>query len=100
MSKVPNCKDLKVKLKDAPGPGYYEKQNTSLQNASHLGGTAHDHKKSLSDVNSLSNLKGGPTNNFMSTTKRDDFWKNKIETPYTRATNEENPGPGKYNIGK
>lgn len=36
----------------------------------------------------------------MSTTKRDDFWKNKIETPFTKATSEENPGPGKYNLEK
>jgi hypothetical protein len=26
LSKVPNCKDIKILAKDAPGPGYYEKQ--------------------------------------------------------------------------
>ena len=36
----------------------------------------------------------------MSTTKREDFWVNKIETPYTHPTNFENPGPGKYNLEK
>lgn len=39
---MPNCKDTKNKLKDAPGPGYYEKANeTSFMS---------DHKRSLSET--------------------------------------------------
>jgi hypothetical protein len=29
LSKVPNCKDVKIKNKNAPGPGYYEKTSQS-----------------------------------------------------------------------
>ena len=39
-------------------------------------------------------------NNFLSTTKREDFWVNNINTPYTHPTNFENPGPGKYDFEK
>jgi len=28
LSKVPNCKNLKAKEKDTPGPGYYEKMKS------------------------------------------------------------------------
>lgn len=38
--------------------------------------------------------------NFLTNTKREDFWVNQIETPYTHPTRFENPGPGKYNHEK
>lgn len=58
-----------------------------------------EHKKSMSESGLGTNQNKVP-NNFLSTTKRDDFWKNKIDAPFTKATNEGNPGPGKYNLNK
>lgn len=84
VSRVPNCKDIKVKSKDVPGPGYYEKTN----DASFLS----DHKRSLSETgNNTSGITQPASNknniNFLSTTKREDFWVNDINTPYTHPTN-------------
>ncbi len=36
----------------------------------------------------------------MSSTKRNDFWRNELNAPFTSATRSENPGPGKYEIEK
>jgi hypothetical protein len=36
----------------------------------------------------------------MSSTKRNDFWRNEINAPFTQATRYENPGPGKYDLEK
>lgn len=36
----------------------------------------------------------------MSTTQRQDFWRNDIVTPYTKQTYQTNPGPGQYTLGK
>ncbi len=56
MSKVPNCKDTKIRSKDTPGPGYYEKQN--LNNSLSV-----DHKKSLSGNVALNNSISGTNPN-------------------------------------
>lgn len=65
-----------------------------------------DNKKSVSDghtnmsgVGVAKNVNNG-SNTFMSTTKREDFWKNSITTPFNKPTSFENPGPGKYNHEK
>jgi hypothetical protein len=49
MSKVPNCKDVKVGVatKDVPGPGYYERENNYINN-NFMNGNV-DHKRSTSD---------------------------------------------------
>lgn len=95
LSKVPNCKDTKNKAKDYPGPGYYDKAaDQSLLS---------DHKRSMSETNnntSVINKGANGNSNFLSTTKREDFWVNSITTPYTHPTNFENPGPGKYDHEK
>lgn len=105
LSKVPNCKDTKVKHFENLGPGVYEKEFSSA-NASGIIG---DHKRSNSDsgineseMNASSMTNANKTNqNFMSTTKREkDFWINRIDTPYTHPTSMLNPGPGKYNHEK
>jgi hypothetical protein len=36
----------------------------------------------------------------LSTTKREEFWKNEISAPYTKPSFASNPGPGKYNHEK
>lgn len=62
---------MKIKSKDAPGPGYYEKtaHDTSFLN---------DHKRSMTDAgnNSTINQTNKANSNFLSTTKREDFWVN------------------------
>jgi len=35
-------------------------------------------------------------NPFLSGTGRGDMWRNRIDAPFTRATNTKNPGPGTY----
>lgn len=42
MSRVPNCKDYKEKIKDTPGPGYYEKQEKDLSTISDHGTSANN----------------------------------------------------------
>lgn len=34
--------------------------------------------------------------NFLSTTKREDFWVNDIRSPFVHPTNFQNPAPGEY----
>jgi len=84
LSKVPNCKELKIKNKDAPGPGYYEK---TAQESSFLS----DHKRSISEAagnfSTTNNNANKANSNFLSTTKREDFWVNRIDAPYTHPTN-------------
>lgn len=36
----------------------------------------------------------------MSTTKREEFWKNEIDAPFTKQTYTLNPGPGQYDHDK
>ena len=39
--------------------------------------------------------------NFLTNTKRDGFWDNNLDAPFTKATNKvEVPGPGKYDHEK
>jgi hypothetical protein len=64
-----------------------------------------EHRKSVSEggTNPTGAAQKGSTNGpntFLSTTKREDFWKNSILTPFTKPTSFENPGPGKYNHEK
>lgn len=77
----------------AGGPGAYEK---STADHSMLSGT-NDHRRSSSD-SGAPNGKGNQ--NFLSTTKREDHWINRMDAPYTHPTNFQNPGPGKYNHEK
>lgn len=87
---------MKIRSKDAPGPGYYEKQTNDTSFLT-------DHKRSLSEAgNNVQgiNQQNKANSNFMSTTKREDFWVNDINTPYTHPTNFVNPGPGKYHQDK
>lgn len=79
LSKVPNCKNVKQKTSDIPGPGHYEKQ----VDQSKLG----NHQRSLSDSGMGNNNNNQKNNNFLSTTKRDDYWVNDIKTPFTHPTN-------------
>lgn len=44
MSKVPNCKDIKIKSKDTPGPGFYENIRSSDGNG------GNNHMKANSDA--------------------------------------------------
>jgi hypothetical protein len=75
-SKVPNCSN--VKDNGVPGPGSYIDKKTL-------------HSRSNS-YRIEPNGRG-----FMSSTKREGFWDNNIETPFTKGTNKtEEMGPGKY----
>ena len=78
ISKVPNCKGTKDD-NGIPGPGSYMKKKKSL------------HKRANSyrvDPNGRG---------FMSSTKREGFWDNTLEAPFTKGTNKEDgnwPGKG------
>ena len=98
LSNVPNCKDLKVATKGAGavGPGADEK---STADHSMLSGT-NDHRRSTADSGALNQGGNKGNQNFLSTTKREDHWINRIDAPYTHPTNFQNPGPGKYNHEK
>jgi len=80
MSKVPNCKDAKDD-NGVPGPGHYveKKKKKNL------------HYRSQSFRNDA-NGRG-----FMTSTKREGYWDNNIEAPFTKGTNiSEGPGPWNY----
>lgn len=78
ISKVPNCKDTKIK-NDKPGPGYYSNvfPATTAGDASTMGSSIGESKFD-SSTNGRQNL-----NPFMSTTMRGDFWKNELNAPFT-----------------
>ena len=62
-----------------------------------------EHKRSNSEImnSTAGTVNGQKANlNFLSSTKREDFWINQITTPFTHPTHLENPGPGKYNHEK
>lgn len=106
MSKVPNCKDTKIKTFENLGPGVYEKDygpnaSTVLSDNGHIRSNS-DSRLGESEFNKSGIIGANKTNqNFLSTTKREkDFWINKIDTPYTHPTHLLNPGPGKYNHEK
>lgn len=44
LSKVPNCKDIKTRQGEAPGPGYYEKLANNKDNS-----VISDNKRSTSE---------------------------------------------------
>lgn len=80
LSKVPNCKDTKDD-NGIPGPGSYidKKKKKSL------------HQRS----NSYRTEQNG--RGFNTSTKREGFWDNKLEAPFTKGSNIlEGPGPDKY----
>lgn len=79
-SKVPNCKDTKDD-NGIPGPGsYIDKKG----------------KKSL-HVRSHSYRVDPSGRGFMTSTKREGFWDNTLETPFTKGTNKmDGIDPGKY----
>lgn len=45
-------------------------------------------------------LMGQEPKSFLTKTKRNDFWRNEIETPFTKQSYHKNPGPGTYEFGK
>jgi len=95
LSKVPNCKDAKIK-NDKPGPGHYTNvyPATTAGDASTMGSSIGESKFD-SSTNGRQNL-----NLFMSTTMRGDFWKNELSAPFTKQTYLENPGPNHYKVEK
>ena len=96
LSKVPNCKDAKIK-NDKPGPGHYSNVHpaTTAGDASTLTSSLNDSKFGASTVSAKQNV-----NPFMSTTMRGDFWRNELNAPFTQQTFLANPGPGQYQIDK
>ena len=55
------------------------------------------------DSSIYSSVNGGKDPNasaFMSATHRVDFWKNELNTPYTKQSYLKNPGPGAYAVDK
>lgn len=83
LSKVPNCKDTKDD-NGIPGPGsYIDKKKKAL------------HQRSNSYRVEL-NGRG-----FLTSVKREGYWDNTLEAPFTKGTNiVEVPGPGKYQNDK
>ena len=71
------------------GPGAY-KTGFSIEN------TAMEHHRANSD----GNMVGQDPQSFLTKTKRGEFWRNEGETPYTKQTYHQNPGPGQYSIDK
>jgi hypothetical protein len=83
LSKVPNCKDTKDD-NGIPGPGSYGKKKKKAI-----------HQRS----NSYRTEPNGA--GFNTSTKREGFWDNKLEAPFTKGSNlVEGPGPDKYHGGK
>ena len=91
-SKVPNCKDEKIK-NEKPGPGHYSnvlphKIKEDVSTASETG---------ESSMNGTGRQRMNP---FIYTTQRANFWSNEINAPFTKQTYIQNPGPGQYPINK
>lgn len=85
LSKVPNCKDTKDD-NGIPGPGSYI-----------------DKKKKTKNLHTRSNSYRIDPNGrgFMTGTKREGFWDNTLEAPFTKGTNiTDVPGPDKYQNSK
>lgn len=87
-SRVPNCKDKPIK-NIVPGPGAYQTvasiEKSSMENQAQ---------------NADGQIMGQEPRSFLSKTKRNDFWRNDAETPYTKQTFHKNPGPGQYDHEK
>ena len=80
---MPNCKDMPNKNKN-PAPGQDEKEDPNAKRAV-----------------SADAANQNPAMNFLTNTKRDGFWDNNLNAPFTKATNKvEVPGPGKYDHEK
>ena len=96
LSKVPNCKDSKIK-NEKPGPGHYVNvfPATMAGDTSTQDSTIRESQFATSTTSGKQNL-----NPFMSTTQRGDFWKNELNAPFTKQTYLGNPGPGQYAVGK
>lgn len=80
-SKVPNCKDAKIK-NDKPGPGHYTNvfpKTTAGDNSGHNMSVSGESKFGASTSPGKQNI-----NPFMSTTTRGDFWKNDVSAPFTK----------------
>ena len=70
---MPNCSEIKDD-NGIPGPGAYTKDSQ-----------VSPEEEPKHDLN------------FLTTTRRQGFWDNNIDAPYTKATNKTvGPGPGKY----
>lgn len=87
-SKVPNCADRKIK-NDVPGPGTY-KNPLSLESR------VMSHQRASSDGQFI----GSDPQSFLSKTKKGDWWRNEGETPFTKQSYLQNPGPGHYKLDK
>lgn len=83
LSKVPNCKDTKDD-NGIPGPGsYLEKSKKNKNKALHQRSNSYRVEP---------NGRG-----FMTGTKREGYWDNNLDAPFTKATNiSESVGPAKY----
>lgn len=77
-SKVPNCKDAKIKSASLPGPGLYDSKMVKHGDPSSLGskqGASTEESSQMSAINQ---------NPFMSTVGRVDHWKAELNAPYTK----------------
>jgi len=87
LSRVPNCKDTKIKNITQPGPGQYHQR--AMKN-----GDSSDMNSRGGVTTADTSMVGDSTVFFGSKTMRGQFWKNELEAPYTRATFNKAPGPG------
>lgn len=85
LSKVPMAQDIRVAGGELPGPGTYIQVYKD------------DKEPANTSVNSTQLVKPSA---FMSTTHRVDFWTNEMQTPFTKQTFKQNPGPGTYVVDK
>lgn len=93
LSRVPNCKDSKIKNSALPGPGQYHQRAMKNGDASDLGSRG---ATSTQDTS----MAGDSTIFFGSKIVRGEFWKNELDAPYTKATFSKAPGPGQYLASK
>jgi hypothetical protein len=88
-SKVPNCKDKKLKSGALPGPGTYDTKAMKRGDPSTLGSKA---GLSTDDSSTLTEN----ANPFLSKTGRQDMWKADLTAPFTKQTFTKNPAPNHY----
>jgi hypothetical protein len=87
ISKVPNCKEQKIKNSSMPGPGFYDSKMVKHGDPSCIGskmGASTDESSTISQNQ----------NPFMSGTGRAEMWRNELNAPFTKQTYIKNPGPG------
>lgn len=80
LSKVPNCKDAKIRNTSLPGPGHYSTKAVKHGDPSEIG------SKAVASTNDNSVMSSTQGNGFLSNTTRGDFWKNELNAPFTNAT--------------